>query len=217
MKANYLPILLILCFCFILSSCGKGTYFRSFIGAYYLTPSIKLSIYKDDNAIKCEFGFNPEKKVVFCSLFENTEEYDKVCEINHDMNYKRYLYFAPGYPYSIYPDISSIYITSDNDLDSAHPAGTLLNDVFDIIFCSYREFIDQNYSLSSHGKATRYHLKSDKIQPEWLSVIDATHGIYFDFDKKSTKEITTSTHNLTFSFTYTDGTVMSDSIEYTFQ
>jgi hypothetical protein len=214
---NFKKTILILCSCFILSGCGKGTYHRSYIGAYFLTPSIKLSITQKENAIKCEFGFNPEKKVVYCSLFENTEEYDKICEINQDMNFKEYKYVW-DYPRSIYPDISSILITSDLDLDSAHPAGMPLNDLFYIIFCSYHEFIDRGYQGHSHySEGTRHYLKVSEVQPDLLSIINAKRGIFFYFDKKGEKELINTTHNLTFSLTYVDGTTMSNSIEYTFQ
>ncbi len=212
---NCKKIILTLCSCFILSGCGKGTYHRSYIGAYFLTPSIELSIYKEENAIKCEFGFNPKKKVVYCSLFENTEEYDKICEINQDMNFKKYKYVW-NYPRSIYPDISSILITSNLDLDSAHPAGTPLNDLFYIMFFSYHEFIDRGYDSPSYGGGSRHYLKVSEVQPDLLSIIDAS-GIYFDFNSKSAKNIINTTHNLTFSLTYVDGTTMSNSIEYTFQ
>jgi hypothetical protein len=212
---NFKKTILTLCACFILSGCSKGTYHRSYIGAYFLTPSIELSIYIEENAIKCEFGFNPEKKVVYCSLFENTEEYDKICEINQDMNFKKYKYVW-NYPRSIYPDISSILITSDLDLDSAHPAGTPLNDLFYTTFFSYHEFIDRGYDSQSYGGGKRHHLKVSEVRPDLLSIIDAS-GIYFDFNSKSAKNIINTTHNLTFSLTYVDGTTMSNSIEYTFQ
>ncbi len=212
---NFKKIIFTLCSCFILSGCGNGTYHRSYIGAYFLTPSVELSIYEKENAIKCEFGFNPEKKVVYCSLFENTEEYDKICEINQDMNFKKYRYVW-NYPRSIYPDISSILITSDLDLDSAHPAGTPLNDLFYMMFFSYHEFIDQGYGSQSHSGGTRHYLKVSEVQPDLLSIIDAS-GIYFDFNSKSAKNIINTIHNLTFSLTYIDGTTMSNSIEYTFQ
>ncbi len=209
---NFKKTILILCSCFILSGCDKGTYHRSYVGAYFISPCIELSLYKPENAIKCEFGFNPEKKVTFCSLFKNTEEYDKICEINQDMGFKEYKYLW-AYPRSIYPDISSILITSNSDLDSAHPSGTPLNDLFYTMFFSYRDYIDRGYTGNNRS---RYYQKLNKLQSDWLSIIDSSTGIYFYFDSKRAKEVINTTHNITVSLTFVDGTTMSDSIEYTF-
>ncbi len=198
-----------------LSSCSKGTYHRSYVGAYYLSPSIKLSVYYD-NTIICKFSYNTEYDINYCSLFKNTEEYDKICEINQDINFKEYKY-AWDYPISVYPDINSILITSDLDLDSAHPSGTSINNLFYTMFYSYHEFIDHGYKGHSHySQGTKHYLKVSEVQSDLLSIINA-QGFFFYVDSKYAEEFINTTHNITVTLTYIDGTTVSDSIAYTFQ
>ena len=56
--------------------------------------------------------------------------------------------------------LKSISIVADKDFDEAHPAGALLNDLFDIRYPRYNSFIKNGYEPNDYDNVRDYSLDS---------------------------------------------------------
>ncbi len=59
-----------------------------------------------------------------------------------------------AYPAVCFEIINSVSIVSDNDWNAEHPAGTLLNDMFSIGYCTFYPYISNNYTGQTYTLVT---------------------------------------------------------------
>ena len=116
------------------------------------TVSIELSssnpnrdIYVDSHSFV--FGDNPllaERYYALCEKFGDIKSDGFVC---YDPSYSIY-------PFACFEIINSVSIVSDNDWNAEHPAGTLLNDMFSIRYCTFYPYISNNYTGQTYTLVT---------------------------------------------------------------
>lgn len=108
------------------------------------TASIELSssnpnrdIYVDSHSFV--FGDNPllaERYYALCEKFGDIKSDGFVC---YDPSYSIY-------PFACFEIINRVSVTSDNDWDTEHPAGSLLNDIFTITYYTHYPYIINGYT-----------------------------------------------------------------------
>lgn len=116
-----------------------------FHGRLFLVPDAPNTI---------EITYFCDQKVQYPSynLFstgKDLEIYKALCTKHNDLTYNKWLKINTiTIPNQIYPhcDFNSIYITSDKDFDTEHPAGKDLGDIVRFISRSPKKFIDSGYS-----------------------------------------------------------------------
>ena len=81
---------------------------------------------------------------------EDKELFDKLCADHGDVSFNRNftLLSYPGFT-CYYPDIVNISITSEQDYNEDHPAGTSLNDLFVIRCASLYNWVQSSYDSES--------------------------------------------------------------------
>ena len=106
--------------------------------------------------------------------------------------------------------LKSISIVADKDIDEAHPAGTLLNDLFDIRYPRYNSFIKNGYEPNDYDNVRDYSL--DSISPlsgfkgEFLFPEKAK---FYLTDKTTTK----GKYTFTVTFSFDKDPVSGESLE----
>lgn len=187
---------------------------RSYIQAYSHTAGVEATVfryYEADSLIRVESVIDYE--VSMFSEGEDKIEYDRLCEQNNDMTYNReetfYLDINPQI-LCLYPDVVAVNVVSDTDFDAQHPAGTSLNDCVSLEIESYSEFIDSGYEGYPHSTSTNAVL-SEYIADDFRL---KTRGPFiFRFVKSP--DVST-THTLTFAFTYADGNTYTAQCKFQF-
>ena len=66
-------------------------------------------------------------------------------------------YIVPG---AVITEITDIFITCGNAWDDSHPAGSNLHDIFDITYCSFLPFINNNYNKNYLEQDSEYEAKA---------------------------------------------------------
>lgn len=67
------------------------------------------------------------------------------------------IYSVPG---AVITELTDIAITCDNAWDDSHPAGSSLNDIFDITYCSFYPFINNNYNKKYLEEDSEYEARA---------------------------------------------------------
>lgn len=115
--------------------------------------------------------------------------------------------------------ITDINITSTADWDDMHPAGTLFDDVFDITYATFAEYVDSDYDETKLQtvKETRTKTVAD-ISDTDLRLIVCSIGSYKPTPYYTVKSLPTAEkrHTLTIKLFLDDGTTRESTVEAEF-
>jgi len=157
-RAN--KFLLLLAILMPVGACDKvaEVYTDSFVMNYSIHDGIELMPLSPPTT--AQYGVKlklkePIKRVGHNSTGADKLLYDQLREKHMDMSYSRkvLLYDGAGGAGAIYPDYTSIKVTSDTDYDTTHPAGTALNDIINCQYQSSYLFVIGAYADESLLKA----------------------------------------------------------------
>ena len=134
-----------------IGSCTREYESCSYISQYSIIDHIQIENYvvnNSDSSLLFTFRFNTDGHVSVASKGSDKQLYNKICNINGDTSHcgtveKSGAYFSGGGAF--YPNVSAINITCNIDFDANHPAGTLLNDCFEIEYNHYEQFNDDGF------------------------------------------------------------------------
>ena len=149
------------------------------------------------------------------STGEDKVWFDWICYENGDFTYGRNVSLAYGMPYicAYTPDIVSIDVYCEDDFDSAHPAGSSLNDCITFEFNSAKDFIESGYPNADAGymMPTQKKLLSE-LAPEDLKIL-LDDFCYLDFKVKPEKLVI---HTMKVVMKMSDGKEYTDTFKYSF-
>jgi hypothetical protein len=93
----------------------------------------------------------PFKSVSYDSKGEDKIIYDDLCKKHNDLSYCREVTFYNGVggAGALYPNYTSVLITSNSNYDEEHPAGTPLNDIIICEYCSSYLYVLGGYADES--------------------------------------------------------------------
>ncbi len=119
---------------------------RSYISQYTIIDKIHIRgpyINNNDSSLFFTIRFLSDNQVSVASKGEDKKLYDNICTINGDTSYygtvqKDGVFISGGVAF--YPNISDVNIICSIDFDTEHPAGTSLNDCFEIEYSHYVRF-----------------------------------------------------------------------------
>ncbi len=134
-----------------IGSCTREYESCSYISQYSIIDHIQIEPYvvnNSDSSHLLTFRFILDGHVSVASKGEDKQLYNKICNINGDTSHcgtveKSGAYISGGSAF--YPNISAINITCNIDFDANHPAGTSLNDCFEIEYSHYEQFNDDGF------------------------------------------------------------------------
>lgn len=142
MTSNANKFLLLLAGLLLIGACNKATevYTDSFVMNYSIHDGIELAYELEPGTAQHGLKLRlkePVKHVGYNSEGADKQLYDNLREKHNDISFSRrvLLYNGVGGAGAMYPDYTSITVTSDSNFDNAHPAGTSLNDLID---CKYQ-------------------------------------------------------------------------------
>ncbi len=144
-------VIINLCFVIILSllqGCDIHKTYRSFITLYVESSDISLKITEAGN-ILIRRNENATRYMYFDSS-EGAEKvkYDSLCKEHNDISYNRKVNVkveGPGIATVSATDFTGIDISSNQDFDTEHPAGSSLKDIVRFVSFSPKRFIDSGY------------------------------------------------------------------------
>lgn len=205
---------------------GEKIRSNSFISQYTTFDSIDIRcIYRLDSFsiyFWPEFSWPYLTDYNIFSQGEGAQEFDKLAAKHNDTTYKgliRYL-VQPRYimfeNHSTIVDIESISVTSTEDWDEAHPAGTQLNDLITYAAAPIQQFINSNYDkekyLSSpYGNVYRRNLAEMTGPKDFYLAL--AKGIILEF---GTVPQTERVQHFTVTLTFDDGTVITKNTAFYF-
>ena len=145
-----------------LSSCGPPVngvhhvYIKSFVVQYYSLSGIEAIFWGNEASegkeVYIELRVIPDEYVygVFSDDHDSKARYEALCVLHGDVSYNRTIIVGGSNPKpmpNVFQDRDyiSIVISSDQDWDEAHPAGTSLNDVFYFASSSPIKYIARGY------------------------------------------------------------------------
>lgn len=138
-RAN--KFLLLLAGLLLLGSCNKVTHVYSDSYIMYYAIHEGISLRPDGAQLARQYGVyvgfkGLAKFVSYDSKGEDKIIFDELCKKHNDLSYCREVAFfnGAGGERAIYPNYTSVTITSNSNYDEEHPAGTPLND---IMGCEY--------------------------------------------------------------------------------
>ena len=199
----------ILCFVILLTmcaSCNKIELFPSYIQRFLIDPTeIKAHINNSgDFYISASF----DKECSYASDGENKWLYNNLCKEFHDTSY----YLIEDIHYrnvsTIIPKPSLINITSSDDFDDEHLAGSTLNDVIQINYTELQQFINTEYN-PEHLSVKHIALSGFDYAGELVQY--GTDS--FEFIKEPSIK---RRHELTISITFGDKKTLSTKLKYDF-
>lgn len=145
-------ILLALASLLVLTACPIGSVIQyihtnSFAYQYVITKHFELSeprISQDGSSVSFTLDFTGEG----AAIDYREEVFHQIAQENGDTGWDAEIMernYAGQWPIYIYPDLVRIDVTSNQDYDDEHPAGTLLNDCFSLAFSTAYEYISSGY------------------------------------------------------------------------
>ena len=156
---------------------------------------------------------------------EAAAKFTELAKANDDFSYNRK---GQGFGVCLYKKTESLHVVSDAAYDAEHPAGTLLDDVLDVMFWSAEDYLKSGYTsfLDYLGKTTRptYPERSDGavVAAEGPCMIESlvefnqlqrtliNFGFIFMPNKAPNQ---TGTHRFTVTYTNEDGVVLTGTTE----
>jgi hypothetical protein len=203
-----------------LASCDHSYpyYAESFINCYYEITgvSVKPSIYPSSNI---SFIALNGRSGDLTSSGEDLEWYRSICAQNNDVTFNREIWLLLRMPETIAltPDMVSLEVTTNQDYDDLHPAGSSLNDCVMIEYWSAYPFIQAGYKpdkkdgWSYHPEF--YHKKLlSELQAEDLKIV-----LYDDCDLSfSTLPAETGVYEMTLQMTLAGGKTHKSTFKYDF-
>lgn len=146
------------------------------------------------------------------STGEDKVWFDWICYENGDFTYGREVRLMYGMPgtRAYTPDIVSIDVYSMDDFNSAHPAGSSLNDCITFEFESAKDFIESGYT-DAGSLAIQKKLLSE-LTPEDLKIL-LWGFCYLDFKVKPEKLVI---HSMKIVMKMSDGKEYTDTFKYSF-
>ena len=122
--------------------------FRSYVIAYGNVDSI--SLWKTESGNLLLRISHTDDVVNWLSKGDDKVKYDDLCRSHNDMNCFRTLSFIefPNSGYFMMEDATAINVTSNQDFDVNHQAGSSLNDVVRLCSASPAAYIRSNYKTS---------------------------------------------------------------------
>ena len=146
------------------------------------------------------------------STGEDKVWFDWICYENGDFTYGREVRLMYGMPgtRAYTPDIVSIDVYSMDDFDSAHPAGSSLNDCITFEFESAKDFIESGYA-DAGSLAIQKKLLSE-LTSEDLKIL-LWGFCYLDFKVKPEKLVI---HTMKIVMKMSDGKEYTDTFKYSF-
>lgn len=190
-------------------------------GEYYWTDSY-IQEYKEINGfhfwqvVPGSFRFiGSGRSASIKSIGEDKAWFDKICHENGDFTYSRKVRLLYGMTdvRAYTPDIVSIDVYCEDDFDSAHPAGSSLNDCITFEYNSAKSFIESGYPNADavYMMPIQEKLLSE-LAPEDLKIM-LDDFCYLDFKVKPEELIT---HSMRIVMKMSDGKEYSDSFRYNF-
>ena len=190
-------------------------------GEYYWTDSY-IQEYKEINGfhfwqvVPGSFRFiGSGRSASIKSTGEDKTWFDKICHENGDFTYGRKVRLLYGMTdvRAYTPDIVSIDVYCEDDFDSAHPAGSSLNDCITFEYNSAKSFIESGYPNTDavYMMPIQEKLLSE-LAPEDLKIM-LDDFCYLDFKVKPEELIT---HSMRIVMKMSDGKEYSDSFRYNF-
>lgn len=163
-KIMYLLSLLLFCSCESDAGTEITEYMPNFIDAYYPYNDYTVRVY-DNNQFALFAITHPNDWYWLKSKDAHKQAmFTELSVRNNDTSFNQYVTFGWGLAaYNIMPDIDikTINIVSSAGIDAQHPAGTSLNDLFQFVAISPRDFINSNYTdvikLQDIDKSLREH------------------------------------------------------------
>ncbi len=85
---------------------------------------------------------------------EAAAKFTELAKANDDLSYDRQ---GQGFGNCLYRKTKSLHVVSDQDYDAEHPAGTLLDDILDVMFWSAEDYLKSGYTsfFDYLGETTR--------------------------------------------------------------
>jgi len=229
-------------------SLDSKEYTRSMVTYYYAPDKLQLKEYQENTIGVSLTGF----EIIGSFRSEGSKSaYDRLCEKHNDMSYNRKITIRGANPTPpnefLYADLLSIEVSSDNDFDDIHPAGTSLNDLVMFLAVSPKKYIDSgykniyNWKKGNHEPATDRYFYSyydqfadtDKNVPyhpveKMVSDLNTEdlillgNGVYsvdwiLFLLRFNTLPTENKTHNITVTLTTDEGEVFSDTINMVFE
>ena len=177
---------------------------KNFITGYCLVDSISVdpvNIAPEHNSVCTSVRFYGES----ISQSDDSERFSALANFYSDTSYNRRVAISGNM--AVAWRIDSISVNSDMDYDSRHMAGTELNDVFQISLVTYGNFILGNYKdkESDYSHIEEVEKPYSKITPEDFTLLKK-FPVRFYF---TTLPTLSQVHNMTFTFYFEGGTVLS--------
>ena len=124
----------------------------SYVGEYFQasqSPQFEYVIEGNSLTLTCKIWSGPEVGYIQYANPEKFDYFKELCAKYGDTGYNRTTDDQTyAYPASCANTIVRIDITSANDWDEQHPAGSLLNDLFDIEYRSFAKYVESGYDDS---------------------------------------------------------------------
>ena len=198
---------------FMLYGCSQheDIWTDSYIEEYYEIDGLRIHQLTLGSVYFIDYGRSASIK----STGEDKVWFDWICYENGDFTYGRNVSLAYGMPYicAYTPDIVSIDVYCEDDFDSAHPAGSSLNDCITFEFNSAKDFIESGYPNADAGymMPTQKKLLSE-LAPEDLKIL-LDDFCYLDFKVKPEKLVI---HTMKVVMKMSDGKEYTDTFKYSF-
>ena len=202
-------VLSVLTFC----SCswGEDYWTDSYVEAYDEINGLRIHQFTSGSITFIGTGRSASIK----STGEDKVWFDRICYENGDFTYGREVRLMYGMPgiNAYTPDIVSIDVYCEDDFDSAHPAGSSLNDCITFEYNSAKSFIESGYPNADavYMMPIQEKLLSE-LAPEDLKIM-LDDFCYLDFKVKPEELIT---HSMRIVMKMSDGKEYSDSFRYNF-
>ena len=202
-------VLSVLTFC----GCSWGEYYwtDSYVEAYDEINGLRIHQFTSGSITFIGTGRSASIK----STGEDKVWFDRICHENGDFTYGRKVRLLYGMTdvRAYTPDIVSIDVYCEDDFDSAHPAGSSLNDCITFEYNSAKSFIESGYPNADavYMMPIQEKLLSE-LAPEDLKIM-LNDFCYLDFKVKPEELIT---HSMRIVMKMSDGKEYSDSFKYNF-
>jgi len=157
---------------------------------------------------------------------EAAAKFTELAKANDDLSYNRKK--GQGFGNCLYRKTKSLHVVSDQDYDAEHPAGTLLDDILDVMFWSAEDYLESGYTsfFDYLGETTRpiYPERSDGavvasegpymieslVEFNWLQRTLIDFGFIFMPTQAPDR---TGTHRFTVTYMNEDGVELSGTTE----
>lgn len=200
---KYISILLLGC---IVAACDVPHYDKydrfAYICAFYDMNRNQNSViyYKYDGRLFLNWEMNYSSGIDYWNNYKYMDEQQRqrfhdLCSKYGDVHYNGYMKIERRSTtgiYSLYDQnglkepicatsevITGVEIVSDMAWDATHPAGTSLNDLFDITYYSFAPYIASGYDAEIFKLTYGYTMALSDITAETLSALDANRTIKF--------------------------------------